>query len=134
MHDVLERLLVDLDGDPVVGPGLRTARVPHRFSFPDLDVVLNVTGSEDSDDEHCLSWRFTDAIEWTPALSLEMQSEVANRYLQGRENLAIAIARRRIRISVPQARSALKFLPFSGEVIERYSAIVTRDYPHLTVT
>jgi hypothetical protein len=134
LREVLDRLLVDLDADPRVGPSLRSAKVPHRFSFPDFDVVLNVTGSEDSDDDHTLRWRFSDAIDWAPALSLEMESAVANRYLQGRENLAIAIARRRIRITCPQARSALKFLPSSREVIEHYRALVARDYPHLTIT
>jgi hypothetical protein len=133
MHDVLEQLLVDLDRDPVVGPKLRSAQVPHRFFFPDFDLVLNVTGSEEDGEEHWLRWEFSDTIDWAPALSLEMESEVANRYLQGCENLAIAIARRRIRVTVPRARSALKFLPFSREVIDRYRAIVARDYPHLSI-
>lgn len=129
LHEVFDRFLVEVDADPTLGPRLRSARVPHRFAFPDLDLVLNVTGSDDG--EHCLTWEFSDAIEWTPALSLEMDSTVANRYLQGRENLAIAIARRRVRISCQEARAALRFLSSSRELIDCYRTMVAREYPHL---
>ena len=41
------------------------------------------------------SWSFADDPGWSPKLVLRMTCAVANRYLHGRESLAIAIARRR---------------------------------------
>jgi hypothetical protein len=129
MKEVLERLLKEIDEDPTVGPQLRSIRVSQRYVFPDIGVVLNIAPAE-SDSDHCLRWSFDDDVEWKPALTLEMDSDVANRYLQGRENLAIAIARRRIRASA-NARAALTYLPVSQGLIDRYKAIVERFYPQL---
>jgi hypothetical protein len=132
LREVLDCFLDDVDGDPEAGTRMRSARVPHRFVFPDMDVVLNVTGSEHGG--HCLRWRFSDEIDWQPALTLEMDSAVANRYLQGEENLAIALARGRIRISAQQAGAALSFLPVSRSLFGRYRALVARRYPHLALS
>jgi hypothetical protein len=131
LREILDRLLDEIDADPEIGPRLRSARVPHRFVFPDLDVVLNVTGSEQGG--HCLRWSFSDEIDWKPALTLEMDSAVANRFLQGRENLAIAIARGTIHVDCGEARAALSFLPVSRSLIERYRGLVRRDFPHLAL-
>ena len=130
MREILDRLLTDVDNDPAVGPRLRATHVPQRFVFPDVGLVLNVAPAPESDAPHCLRWAFDDEVDWKPALTLEMDSEVANRYLQGRENIAIAIARGRIRASC-NARAALSFLPASGALIERYTKIIERSYPEL---
>jgi hypothetical protein len=132
LREVLDRLLTEIDQDPVIGPRLRSARVPHRFVLTDVGIVLNVASSEQ--DGHCLRWEFSDEIDWKPALTLEMESPVANRYLQGKENLAIAVARGRIRVSSIDARAALSFLPVSAELFSCYRALVKRDYPHLALS
>jgi hypothetical protein len=61
-----------------------------------------------------------------------MSSEVANEYFQGRENVAIAIARRRIKAS-GDVKAALQLIPITKPVFERYREMVERDYPHLVV-
>ena len=61
-----------------------------------------------------------------------MTSEVANRYLQGRESLAIAIARGRVRVS-GEAGAALRCLPATRLIAERYRSVVESDYPSLAV-
>lgn len=129
LKEILDALLTEVDEDPVAGPRLRNAKVAHRFLFPDLDVVLNVNGVEDG--PQCLQWKFTEDVPWTPQLTFEMDSPVANRYLQGEENLAIALARRRIRLTGFKARAALEFLPTSGRLMEHYRRIVAESYPHL---
>lgn len=129
LQQVLDDLLTAVDADPEAGPRLRNAKVAHRFLFPDMDVVLNVNGLEEGPE--CLQWAFSEDISWKPQLTFEMDSPVANRYLQGEENLAIALARRRIRLTGFKARAALEFLPTSGRLIEHYRRIVARDYPHL---
>lgn len=132
MREVLDRLLNEIDGDPEVGPRIRSTGVPHRFEFPDLDVVLNITASEEG--PHCLRWTFSDQIEWKPALTLRMDSAIANRYLQGEENLAIAIARGRIRIACERTRAALTLLPVNTAVFLRYRRMIERDFPHLALS
>ena len=129
--EVFDRLLSDIDGDPVVGPKLGATRVPHRFVFPDLDVVVDITPSPRGD--HALSWDFSEHGEWKPVLTMEMDSAIANRYLQGKENLAIALARGRIRISCSEARAALNLLPANRELMARYREIIEREYPHLVL-
>ena len=132
LKEILDDLLTAVDTDPVAGPRLRNARVAHRFLFPDMDVVLNVNGLEEG--PHCLQWEFSEGIAWKPQLTFEMDSPVANRYLQGEENLAIALARRRIRLTGFKARAALEFLPTSGRLIEHYRRIVAKDYSHLKLS
>lgn len=129
LREVLDRLLSAVNDDPEAGPRLRGSKVPHRFRYPDLDVVLNVSGSEE--EGVCLQWAFTDDVPWAPQLTFEMDSTVANRYLQGEENLAIALARRRIRLSGFRARAALEFLPASSRLLSHYRRIVADSYPHL---
>ena len=129
LEEILNALLMAVDSDPEAGPRLRNAHVAHRFLFPDLDIVLNVNGLEDG--PQCLQWKFSEDVSWKPQLTLEMDSPVANRYLQGEENLAIALARRRIRLTGFKARAALEFLPTSGRLVAHYRRIVAEDYPHL---
>lgn len=132
MRDVLDQLLTEIDEDPKAGPAMRLTGVPHRFSFPDAGLVLNVAAADQPD--HCLRWSFDEEDQWAPALSLEMTSEVANRFLQGRENFAIGTARGRIHVSCSRARSALSFLPATREMIAHYREIIERDYPHLVLS
>ncbi|MFN8162216.1 MAG: hypothetical protein U0R52_14355 [Solirubrobacterales bacterium] len=130
-REVLDRLLSEIDGDPAVGLRSQISSVPHRLQLTDLGLVLNVARAESG--PHDLRWAFTDEIDWEPALALEMDSTVANRYLQGAENFGIALARGEIRVSCEGVGAALAFLPASVELIARYRRIVERDYPHLLI-
>jgi hypothetical protein len=59
-----------------------------------------------------------------------MSTEIANRYFQGKENVAMAIARRRIKTG-GDVRAALEILPMTKPVFARYRAMVKAEYPHL---
>jgi hypothetical protein len=59
-----------------------------------------------------------------------MSSEVANRYFQGKENVAIAIARRRIKAG-GDVKAALAIIPITKPLFSRYREMITSDYPHL---
>jgi hypothetical protein len=117
--------------DPEMGPKLRDAETPQRFEFPDLDLVVNIAASEGSDHERNLQWQWTDDVDWEPEVKMTMDSDVANRYFQGKENVAMAIARRRIKTS-GNVKKALALLPITKPVFEQYRAMIERDYPHLT--
>jgi hypothetical protein len=63
---------------------------------------------------------------------MSMSSETANRYFQGKENVAIAIARRRIK-SGGDVKAALSLIPITKPIYARYRDLVEREYPHLAV-
>jgi hypothetical protein len=128
MREVLTVLLSQIERDSELGRRLRSAHLSYRYVFPDVGLALNVTSSDDA--AHCIRWSFSEEAKWEPALTLEMSSEVANRYLQGRENLPIALARGRIRCSC-EARAALSLLPISGQLSASYREVLERHYPHL---
>ena len=127
---LLEKALEQVDADERAGSLLRAAGVRIRFHFPDLDMVLNVAATEEAG--HHVRWAFADGPHWKPKLEFEMDSDVANAYLQGRESLAIAIARRQVRCK-GESRIALLYVPAIRLLCDPYRRIVTSDYPHLAL-
>ncbi len=130
--EVLDALLSEVDEDPDFGPRMRAANLPHRAVYPDLDVVVNVAPAPDRS-EHCLRWSFSEEDDWDPALTMVMDSGVANRFLQGRVNFAIAVARGEIRVSSAEPAAAMDFLPLSVGLIVRYRAIIKASFRHLLI-
>lgn len=131
-REVMDRVFTIMSTDAEMGPKLRDARTPQRFEFPDLDLVVNVTYAEGAEDGSCLRWQWTDDVDWEPEVEMSMDSEVANRYFQGRENIAMAIARRRIRAS-GNVKKALSLIPITKPVFARYRELLEREYPDLLV-
>ena len=95
-REVMDRAFGLMSTDPEMGPKLRDARVPQRFEFPDLDAVVNIT-YDDSGAEQNLRWEWSNEVDWEPKVTMTMGSEVANRYFQGKENVPLALAKRRIK-------------------------------------
>src|SRR2546422_1821204 len=91
-RDVMDRVFTMMSEDPEMGPKLRDADVPQRFEFEDLDLVVNIRAAS-QDEGVNLYWEWTDDVDWDPKVQMKMSSEVANKYFQGKENIAIAIAR-----------------------------------------
>jgi hypothetical protein len=127
---LLDEALRMVDADQRSGPLIRATGMRMRLEFPDLDLVLNVGPGEEAGSR--LGWEFSDHVEWNPRLSLTMDSTVANACLQGKESLAIAIARRRVRLS-GEARSALRYVPALRLVGDAYRRVVRAEYPHLAL-
>ena len=128
-REVMDAIFTLMDEDPDMGPKLRDADVPQRFEFSDLDLVVNIRAGRDGEDDN-LHWEWSDDVDWEPRVRMTMSTEIANRYFQGKENVAMAIARRRIRTG-GDVRAALEVLPMTKPVFERYRAMVQADYPHL---
>ena len=129
-REVLDKTFEIMSTDPEMGPQLRDAETPQRFEFPDLDLVVNVTFAPEVKDGQNLRWEWTDDVDWDPEVEMTMDSAVANRYFQGKENIAMAIARRRIKSS-GNVKKALTLVPITKPVFARYRAMVEADYPHL---
>jgi hypothetical protein len=111
-----------------MGPKLREADTPQRFEFTDLDLVVNVRAG--GPDEPNLAWEWSDDVEWEPKVKMTMSSETANRYFQGKENVPIAIARRRIKAG-GDVKAALAIIPITKPLYARYREMVAAEYPHL---
>jgi hypothetical protein len=130
-RQVMDQVFAMMSEDPEMGPKLRDADVPQRFEFTDVDMVVNIraaTGGEDGN----LHWEWSDDVGWEPKVRMTMSSETANRYFQGKENVAVAIARRRIK-SGGDVKAALSLIPITKPIYARYRDLVEREYPHLAV-
>jgi hypothetical protein len=131
LKDILDAVLREIDVDPDDGPRLSAAAAPLRIEFPDVKLVLNVARADRG--HHCLNWNFSSRSTAKPKLRLSMESAVANRVFQGRENPAIAIARGRLRTRVEDAGAALRFFPAAKPLFSRYRELVSEKYPHLAL-
>ena len=130
-REVMDKVFTLMSTDPELGPQLRDARVPQRFEFPDQDAVVNITYDDSGGDQN-LRWVWSDEVDWKPTVEMTMDSDVANKYFQGKENVPMALARRRIKSS-GDVKAALKLMPITKPVFGQYRALVERDYPHLVV-
>lgn len=123
----LEEALARADADPRIGPMIGATKLRLRLVFSDCGLALNIAASEG---EHNLAWSFDEHPGWPPKLELEMDAAVANRYLQGSESLAIAIARGQVRVR-GESRTALRYLPAARLLCEPYRQVVEAGYPAL---
>jgi len=128
---VMDRVFGLMDEDPEMGPQLRDADVPQRFEFEDVDLVVNVRAAR-PEEERNIAWVWSDDVDWEPRVQMKMSSETANRYFQGKENVALALARRRIKAG-GDVKAAVALAPITKPVFARYRALLEAEYPHLLV-
>ena len=128
--EVIDEVFSMMDADPEMGPRLRDADVPQRFEFTDLDLVVNIRAGEEG--EGNLHWEWSDDVDWKPKVRMTMSSATANKYFQGKENVAVAIARRRIKTG-GDVKAALSLIPITKPIYARYRAYLEEQHPHLLV-
>jgi hypothetical protein len=128
-REVIDKVFTIMSTDPEMGPALRDAETPQRFEFPDVDMVVNITYADNSGDQN-LRWEWSDDVSWEPEVGMVMDSDIANRYFQGKENIAMAIARRRIKTS-GNVKKALALVPITKPVYSMYREMLEAEYPHL---
>src|SRR5437763_15647709 len=130
-REVMDRVFTLMSEDAQMGPRLRDADVPQGFEFEDVDLVMNIRAGTAQEDEN-LHWEWTDDVDWSPRVRMTMSSETANRYFQGRENVALAIARRRIKTG-GDIRASLQLIPITKPIFDRYRDFIEDEHPHLLV-
>jgi len=130
-REVMDEVFRMMSEDPEMGPRLREADVPQRFEFDDVEMVINIRAAREGEEGN-LVWKWTDDVDWEPRVRMTMSSETANRYFQGKENVAIAIARRRIKTG-GDVRAALSLIPVTKPIYARYRDFLEREHPHLAV-
>src|SRR5918999_1192195 len=128
---VIDRVFSMMSEDPDMGPKLRDADVPQRFEFTDFDLVVNIRAAR-TDEDGNLHWEWSDDVDWEPKVKMAMSSETANKYFQGKENVAMALARRRIK-SGGDVKAALSLIPITKPIYARYREFLAAEYPHLAV-
>jgi hypothetical protein len=129
-RQVMDKTFSIMSEDPEMGPQLREADTPQRFEFTDYEMVVNIRHGGAGDQNLRLEW--SDDVRWEPKVKMTMSSETANRYFQGKENVAIAIARRRIKAG-GDVKAALAIIPITKPLYARYREMIASEYPHLEV-
>ena len=131
LREVMDAVFSMMDADSEMGPKLRDADTPQQFEFSDFDVVVNIRAATD-DEAGNLYWEWSDDVDWKPKVRMTMSSEVANRYFQGKENVAMAVARRRIKTG-GDMKAALDLIPVTKPIYALYREYLKREKPHLLV-
>ena len=126
---VMDRVFAMMDDDPSMGPQLRDADVPMRYDFEDVDLVTNIRAARAGEPGN-LHWEWSDDVDWEPRVKMAMSAETAIKYFQGKENVALAIARRRIKTG-GDVKAALSLIPITKPVYASYRELLEREYPHL---
>lgn len=129
--EVMDKVFALMSEDPDMGPKLKDADTPQRFEFEDVDMVVNIRAGREGEEAN-LIWKWTDEVDWEPRVRMTMSSETANKYFQGKENIAMAIARRRIKTG-GDVKAALALIPITKPVYARYREMLEADHPHLVV-
>ena len=131
VREAIDEVFRMMDADADMGPKLRDADCPQRFEFSDFDLVVNIRAATPQEGGN-LHWEWSDDVDWEPKVQMTMSSEVANRYFQGKENVAMAVARRRIKTS-GDMKAALALIPITKPIYDQYRDYVEREKPHLKV-
>jgi hypothetical protein len=131
LREVLDKVFTAVSEDPELGPEYKAADTATRYEFPDVEQVLNVRSCRPGEEGNIL-WQWSDAPGWEPRVRLTMSAETANRFFQGKENVAVALATKAVTAG-GDVKAALGMIPVNAAVHQRYRALVEADYPHLVI-
>lgn len=132
LREVMDKLFSLMARDPEVGPRLRDANAPHRITFTDYGTSVTIRPADDrrAARGQLLEWAWDDKG-WPVVVGLDMSSEVANRFFQGRENIPLAVAKGDIRIGEGELARSLELLPILKPIFPRYAELLDGRYGHL---
>ena len=112
----MDRVFAMMDEDPEMGPRLQDADLPQRYEFTDVAIVVNIRARPRRARPATCTGSGPTTSTGSRAVRMTMSSEVANRYFQGKENVPIAIARRRIKTG-GDVKAALALIPITKPVL-----------------
>lgn len=127
-REVVDKAFALMNADEDLGPRLKAADTPQRFEFSDLELVAHLRPAREGEEGN-LVWRWGDA-DWEPRVRMAMTSATLNRFFQGSENVAVALADKRIKTG-GDVKAALAILPLTQGVFGPYRTLVEAEYPHL---
>ena len=94
-----------------------------------MELVLSARATRDGEAGN-LHWEWGEDADWEPKVRMTMSSETAIKYFQGKENVPIAIARRRIKTG-GDVKAALALIPITKPVYAQFRDVVADRWPHL---
>jgi hypothetical protein len=129
-----EQIFQLMNDHPEVGRPLRDLDAPNRFEITDFDLVFNVAAAplDAEADGRLLRWTWGDeGRDWEPLVSMKMSSEVANRFFQGKENVALAVALGRVKLRGPLSK-ILEMAPITKPIHGVYRTwLAEQGFDHL---
>lgn len=129
---VFEHIFVLMNEHATVGKTLADARAPHRFVIADYGIEFHVTFAEAAEaatGRH-LRWQWG-TPDWDPMITLTMNSDVANRFFQGKENIATAVMLGRVKLKGPMSK-ILELAPVTKPIHPVYRQwLEAQGYDHL---
>lgn len=129
---VFEQIFKLMNEHEEVGRALWEARAPHRFVITDFGIEFNVTWATDAEAAkgRFLNWTWGPAA-WDPTITLQMSSDTANKYFQGKENIATAVIFGRVKVGGPMS-TILRLAPVTGPIHPVYRKwLEDHGYTHL---
>jgi hypothetical protein len=129
---VFEQIFRLMNEHGKVGRALRDAHAPHKFEITDMGLEFNVTAADDAEEKHgrFLRWVWGPP-DWEPVIVMKMSAETANRFFQGKESIALAIAMGRAKIKGPMS-TILKLAPVTNPIHPVYRKWLQENgYEHL---
>ena len=125
---MMDQIFTLMSEDPEMGPEAARRRRPAALRVRRLRPGREHPRARGGEEGN-LHWEWTDDVDWKPKVKMKMSSETANKYFQGKENVAMAIARRRIKTG-GDVKAALALIPITKPIYARYRDVV-EEYPHL---
>ena len=134
---VFDRLFHLMSTDSEVGPKLRAAKSPQRFEFTDVGMTLNVRDADEKSagrGQHLVWIWGNEKCDWEPLVTLQMTTDVANRYFQGKQNIAVSVATEQIVIKSGDMAKTLSLIPLTAPIYKKYQKMLKDDgLEHLIV-
>ena len=126
----MDQVIATLGDDTEVGPQLRALNTPVEITYKDFDITVNIRGGEEG--ESNLVWVWSKKVKWQPATRIEVTSDVANQFMQGKLQVAKALALRKVKVR-GSLTAGLKVVAVCNPLFNHYRERVESDYPHLIV-
>ncbi|MGK2877875.1 MAG: hypothetical protein ACSLFF_04800 [Solirubrobacterales bacterium] len=126
----MDQVIATLADDTEVGPQLRALGTPVEITYKDFDITVNIRAGEEG--ESNLVWVWSKRVKWDPTTRIEVNSDVANQFMQGKLQVARALALRKVKVR-GSLTAGLRIVAISGPAFDHYRERVENDYPHLVV-
>jgi hypothetical protein len=128
LRTVIDQIIAAMDEDEDIGPKLRELGTPVQIIFTDFDATVNIRGGESG--EPNLVWRWSKRVSWKPTTTIEVTSNVANSFMQGRLRVAAALALRKVKVK-GSLTAGLKIVAICNPLFGHYKERIAEEYPHL---
>lgn len=130
LRAVIDEVVVILDADATIGPRLKDLDAPIEIHFRDIDLTVNIRGGDTGERNLVHVW--TKRPRWKPETRVEVTTDVANQFMQGKLPVARALALRKVRVK-GSLTTGLKVVAICSPMFDHYRKRIETNYPHLVV-